>query len=469
MFLEYFIFSGLLGIITLFSRHKRINILLVTLFLALEAVMGVFAVSHVGEHFLKYFYFDSVGALFFLILLLLSYAAFFHSGPFLKRHPVTIEFESRYLAALMFLITAMAGAYFSDNLAILWVFTEATTLVMAILILYKKTSFSLEAAWKYLFIASIGLAIAFIGILILSGLTDGHLNITEIVGIAATIRPVWLEIVFVLILTGMSVKMESFPFFPVCIDALGIAPSPVSALMSTALMNVGLIAIIRMYTLMAPTVAFPWAKNVLLIMGIFSLIIASYRIFKVKFMERLLAFSSLEHVGIILIALSLGKLGFYAAMLHIVFHSLIKSGLFFQTDQINHIYHTHKLRKIGDYFKYNQWGAIIFLLSFLCIVAIPPSGLFLSEFLMIKAMIAGKHFVAMIAVLFFLTVIIYSLGKNVLHLLFTDEDDYSPHGKIEVNHLENLVPLALLVLMIYLAFIQPPFFMQLIQNTVTGL
>lgn len=468
MFLDYFLLSAAISGLTFFSRKKGLHYIFILGFLLLEISMCIFIFHHIGERFFEYFYCDALGALFLFILTLLSFAAFFHSILFLKQNAIDIKHESRYYAALMLFITAISGAYLADNLAIFWVFAEATTLFVAILILFKKNLFSLEAAWKYLFVASIGLTIAFMGILILNGLTEGSLNITEIATKAKEIDPTWFKISFLLFLTGLSVKLESFPFYPVCVDALGIAPPPVSALMSTALMNVGLIGIIRMYIAMSQNDAFPWVKNVLLIMGLLSLLIASYKIFKVKYLERLLAFSSLEHIGIILIALSLGKAGLYAAILHILFHSLIKSSLFFQVNQINHIFHTHKLKKIGDYFKYNPWGAIIFLLSFLSIAAIPPSGLFISEFLIIKAFISNGLYVIGILFLLLLVIIIFSLGNNTLHLLFTDEEDYSPKEKIKIQTLENIVPLSLLLFMIYLAFLQPQFFMDLIQQTISN-
>jgi hydrogenase-4 component F len=464
MFLNYFALSLLLGFITFLSRSRKLNYFLLFIFLVVQALMVYFVYKNIGGHYYDFFYIDSLGVIFFSLLALIVAFDFYHSYKHLQKNPaVDIKHESRFWAALMLFITSIAGVYFSDNLAVLWVFLEATTLFVAILLLYQKTTFSLEAAWKYLFISSVGLAIAFMGILILSGLTDGNLNISEIWQTAATLDSSWIKIVFFLIVTGLSVKMESFPFYPVCVDALGIAPPPVSALMTTTLMNAGLIGVFRIFSVVLQTDSAEWAKSVLLIMGILSVLIATYKMSHVRFLERLLAFSSLEHVGVILIAFSLGEAGFGIAIMYMILHSLIKASLFFQTDKISYIYHSHRLRKIGDYFRYDQFGAIVFMIGFFGIAAIPPSGLFVSEYLLIKAFIAeGSYFVGVI-LFTLLTIIIYFSGKNILHLLFTEERECPVKMLTKPSTMESVMPLVLLLIMMYLAFLQPDFIYNLIR------
>jgi len=467
MFLNYFALSVVLGLITFLSRSRKLNYFLLFMFLVLQALMVSFVYQNIGVHYYDYFYIDSIGVIFFSLLALIVTFDFYHSYKHLQKNPAAdMRHESRFWAALIMFITSIAGVYFSDNLAVLWVFLEATTLFVAILILYERNTFSLEAAWKYLFISSVGLAIAFMGILILSGLTDGNLNVSEIWKNASTLNPAWIKIVFFLIVTGLSVKMESFPLYPVCVDALGIAPPPVSALMTTTLMNAGLIGVLRTFTVVLQTDSAEWAKSVLLIMGILSVLIAAYKMSHVRFLERLLAFSSLEHVGVILIAFSLGEAGLTIAIMYMILHSLIKASLFFQTDKISYIYHTHKLRKIGHYFGYDQFGAIVFMIGFLGIAAIPPSGLFVSEYLLIKAFIAqGSYFVG-IELFILLTIVVYFLGHNIMHLLFTEERECPVKVLTKPSVMESVMPFVLLLIMMYLAFLQPEFIYDLIRMAI---
>lgn len=463
MLINYFLLSAALGFIAFLSRSRKLNNLLILVFFFVQSLMVYFTYQDIGAKYYNYFYIDALGFIFFALLALILPFAIYHSYKHLQQSPsVEIKDESRFWATLILFVVSMTGVYFSDNLAVLWVFLEATTLFLAFLILHEKNTFSLEAAWKYLFISSVGLATVFIGILILSGLTEGNLNVSELWQTASSLNPEWIKVAFFLIVTGLSVKMESFPLYPVCVDALGVAPAPVSALMTTTLMNAGLIGTLRIFSIILETDSAGWAQSVLLIMGILSVIIAAYKMSHVRFLERLLAFSSLEHVGVILIALSLGKAGLSIAVLYMILHSLIKASLFFQTGKIGHIYHTHKLQKIGNYFGYDQFGAIIFMLGFLGVAAIPPSGLFLSEYLLIKTFVMkGSYFVGLLLFVL-LTIIIYLSGKNILHLLYTEEKECPVKVLTKPNIIENTMPFVLLVIMMYLAFFQPPFLFNLI-------
>ena len=370
-------------------------------------------------------------------------------------------------------ITAMVSAYFTENMALLWVSIEATSLFVSILIFHSRDKNAMEATWKYLFISSVGLAIAFIGILFLSivasenGVSD--LNFSSLLEIAQNMNPIWVKISFILILTGFSVKMSIFPLYAVAIDAKTMAASPVNALMSTALVNVGFIGIFRIFTIIAKTSAFVWAQHILMIVGVVSILITAIQLTRVKRLKRLLAFSSMEHMGLVVIGLAVGGIGFYAAILHLIFHSLIKAGLFYQLGSIRHYFKSIWIKDTGIYFKLNPLGALALILGILSILAIPPSGLFISELMIFKALFFNANYFVAIFVLFLLSVIIYIIAKRTFHLLYADVSNDLLAENIKPNPYETISQFVLFGLVIYLGINPPLFFTDLINAAITVL
>ena len=243
------------------------------------------------------FVFDAPGTLFYGLLTLVSIYAFHHSEAYLKASD--IGHLRTYSGLMMLLTTAIAGAYFADNLAVTWIFLEATTLCSAGLIYYRRTAPALEAAWKYLFVCSTGIAMAYLGILLLAGASHGGSLGYAAVGAALPgANPLYLKIAFLLILTGYSCKMELFPLYTVGVDANFAAPAPASALISTGLVNAGFLAILRVYKLYAATEVFPWVRGVLLAAGVLSLGVGALFLRRTNNYKRFLSYSTVENMGI---------------------------------------------------------------------------------------------------------------------------------------------------------------------------
>src|SRR5574344_1251970 len=137
----------------------------------------------------------------------------------------------------MLLVTAIAGVYFAENVAVTWIFLEATTLCSAGIIYHRRTAQTLEATWKYIFVCSTGIAMAYLGILLLGSVTRGSLAYADMAGVVNDGNQLYLKVAFLLILTGYSCKMEVFPLYTAGVDANFAAPSPASAFISTALVN----------------------------------------------------------------------------------------------------------------------------------------------------------------------------------------------------------------------------------------
>ncbi len=470
MILLYLSGAALIGAALVFTRNGVLQRILSALFLIVQTGLCVYAVQHLGKENALYFTFDPLGVLLCLVLTILSFPTFYHSFLYLNRHTVNKPNQRFYLAGLTLLIATMTGAYFSNHLGVMWVFIEATTLFVSVLIYHERTTLALEATWKYIFICSVGLSISFMGILFLStgttqgGLTD--LKIIDLVALAQNLDSRWIKITFLLGVTGFSAKMGLFPLHTVCIDAQTAAPSPVSAFISTTLMNVGFLGIFRLYTIVTQTEVCAWASRVLLIAGILSIAISAVQLLKVKHFKRMFAFSSLEHMGLIALGLAAGGVGYYAAILHVVLHSFTKASLFYQIGQVRTIYNSYWVKDNGNYMKVNPAGAFVLILAFIGISAIPPSGLFISEFLIFQSLFVGNHIGVAIATMFFLTIILFVFGKNLLRLLYGQGDEFLAPQLVRVKRSETFSQFGLLGMVILLCFYRPPFLNEMIQEAI---
>ena len=467
----YFLVAFVCGGTILLLRNQRVNLILRCAFLLAQLGMAMYAFLHPGVTESVYFTYDSIGIILAVVLSILSIATFYHSHLYHKRHPINLANESTYYASLILLITAMTGAYFTNHMGGLWAWLEATTLSVSVLIYHERTATALEATWKYVFICSVGISIAFIGVLFLSivatkgGLTN--LFLADLMVAAKIMDTSWLKISFLLLFTGFSAKLGIFPLHTVCVDAHTAAPTPISAFISTSLMNVGFLGIFRMYSIIIQTEAHHWASEILMISGVLSIAISSMQLLRVKHFKRMFAFSSLEHMGIVAIALSVGGIGYYAAILHIVLHSFAKAGLFYQIGQVDNILHTYWIKDTGGYMKINPLGAVVVLLLFFMITAIPPSGLFVSELMVFKALFNGHYYFISIALLLFLSVTIFAMGRNFMQLLYSTDLEL-PRG-VKVNKAETISQFVLIALVIYLAYSPPIFFTHLINSAIENL
>jgi hydrogenase-4 component F len=171
-------------------------------------------------------------------------------------------------------------------------------------------------------------------------------------------------------------------------------------------------------------------------------------------------------MGIVMLGIAAGGIGYYAAILHIILHTFVKSGMFFQYNQLYRTFQSKSIQHVGNYFKYNPTGAIVLLLGFISATAMPPSGLFVSEFLIFKSLFDGNHIILLILVLLLLTIVIWAFGKNILKILFIPVHDIDESKIPKINPWESLTQFTLLFTAIWLGLNPPPIFVQLIQDAV---
>ena len=304
------------------------------------------------------------------------------------------------------------------------------------------------------------------GILLLAAAASNNsLNYEELRLLITEGNPLYLKVAFVLILTGYSCKMEIFPLYTIGVDANFAAPAPASALISTALVNAGFLAIFRIYRLYADTAVIDWIRNVMLIAGIASLMVGALFLRRTNNYKRFLSYSTVENMGIVAIGLGIGGVGVWAALFHVVCHTFIKSSLFLQIGIVRHIYNGYRINRIGDYININKVGAIALMAGMVVVLAFPPSPLFVSELMILSQTIADGKWWLMVVMMFLLCVVIYSVCQRIIKLCYQpNQDELHPAN---INRRLSYSALVLLIGAIVLGLWQPEPFIQLISKIVT--
>ncbi|HWB27646.1 MAG TPA: proton-conducting transporter membrane subunit [Chitinophagaceae bacterium] len=469
----YLVGAFITGGLLFFNRNRLLNYLLVIAFLLLQSGFTVYEYLHIHTTDLNYFTADALAVLLLATLTIISIPAMYHSYIFIEKNNNTARERGIYFAAMVVLLTAISAAYLSNHIAVTWVFVELTTLSASALIYHRRNNRSLEGTWKYVFVCAISITLIFIGILFLSftlqqaGTDD--LSFSVLMRKAPQLNLFWLRLAFIFIFTGFTAKLGLVPMYTAGIDAKDKAPSPAGALLSSVLMNMGFVGIFRFYIVIAYSPIFSWVNHVIMIAAVLSIFVAAVYMTKVKNIKRMFAYSSIEHMGIVMTGVAAGGVGYYAAILHIILHAFVKSGFFFQMGQIYRIYKSKSIYDVGNYFKYNLTGSIVILLGFFFVTAMPPSGLFVSEFMIFRSLFEADYWPVLIFIMLLLTVIIWALGKNIFKLLFSPAVDFTEEGVENIHPAESVSQFVLLALVVYLGLNPPPQFITLIQEAVKNL
>lgn len=408
---------------------------------------------------------DALGALFLALASLLFLAASIYAVGYLREEenleertciqdgrPFTNAPERRFTACLCFFLAAMSLVTTTPHLGALWVGIEATTLSSAPLIYFHRHRHSLEATWKYLIICSVGIALALLGNILLSvafyapdgsGIPAGDMDqVGWFIRHAHTAAQPWLKAAFIFLLVGYGTKMGLAPLHNWLPDAHSQAPSLVSALLSGALLNCALLGILRGHQIMLAADLGDFSGGLLVFFGLLSLITAAIFIVGQGHYKRLLAYSSVEHMGILALGAGLGGLAAQGALLHAVCHSLTKCMLFLLAGNILARYHTFSSYDIrGLRWTMPVTGAL-WTAGFLAVAGSPPFGIFVSEFLILKGMLAQDSYGVAAAYLTALAVIFVGMSVAVLRMVQGNWPPDLPRSRHETL-LSVLPPLAL--------------------------
>jgi hydrogenase-4 component F len=313
--------------------------------------------------------------------------------------PTTLRF---YHAMYQGLMAAMNLALVANNIGLMWVAVEIATLTTVLMVGIYRTHEALEAAWKYFILGSVGIALALFGTIVIymaaqSALGEGldAMAWTVLVTEAGRFDPALLNLAFVFLLLGYGTKVGLAPLHAWLPDAHAEGPTPISAVLSGLLLNVALFALLRFKMVMAANPASLATGPVLVSMGLGSLLFASTMLYRRYDIKRLFAYSSIEHMGIIVFAFGMGgPLANFAGLMHMTLHSLTKSAIFYTVGHVAHAKGTQKIEEIGGLTQSHPtlgWGL---LLGTFAIAGMPPTGMFLSEFLLVSSTIAREPLLA---------------------------------------------------------------------------
>jgi hydrogenase-4 component F len=299
-------------------------------------------------------------------------------------------------------VLSMVVVVCSHHLALQWVAVEATTLFSAPLIYLHGDRRGMEAAWKYLLICSVGIAFAFLGIIFLSRAAgDVPLTYTALPLAAKRLDPRFLRLAFLFFLVGYGTKMGLAPMHTWLPDAHSQAPAPASAMLSGVLLNCALLSILRV----APVIPGAYASRLLILFGILSIAVPALLVAVQRDIKRLLAFSSIENMGIVVLGLGFGGAARPAALLHVLNHSVAKVLLFLVAGDLILRFGSQKIRHIHGILRETPLRGILLFGGILAITGSPPFGAFWSEFGILVGGIAGGHLAVSLAYLILLAIL----------------------------------------------------------------
>ncbi len=375
-------------------------------------------------------YMDAFSAYVLMLVSLVGLVAVIYSISYIGRENregviTDIKLRNYYLFFQLFVFTMLLVCV-CNNLGVMWIAIEGTTLASAYLVgLYDRET-SVEAAWKYLVICSVGITLALLGIIIVYassiqvlGESSSALDWSTLIAAAASLDPTLLKIAFIFVLIGYGTKVGLAPMHTWLPDAHSQAPTPVSALLSGVLLNCAMYGILRFHMIVSGSSLGPgFSGDLLLLFGLISLGIAAAYIIVSKDYKRMLAYSSIEHMGIIAIGFGFGGYwGVFGALFHMLNHALTKTLMFFGAGNILQRTGTKDIGEVRGVLKVLPATGILFLGGALAITGCPPFSLFLSEFMVVVGGISSDNHLGVALYLLLLAIVfaafLYHVGRMV--------------------------------------------------------
>lgn len=338
----------------------------------------------------------------------------------------TARYARHYVVLMQVFVTCMLLAVLTANLGVLWVCIEATTIATTFLVSHRRTDGAFEASWKYVILCSIGIALAFLGTVLIyyaqlhagGAVHSSSLDWTSVMSLAHHLDPNVTRLAFALLVVGYGTKVGLVPMHSWLPDAHSQAPAPVSALMSGVLLTVAFYGLLRFRAVAVAALGPTFPRALLLVAGIASLVLATLMLIAQRDLKRMLAYSSIEHMGLLAIGAAVGTpLAIAAVLLHILGHGLTKAALFLSSGEIYHLEGTTELSKISGLLARRPTLAGVFGFALLSLVALPPFSLFVSELTMARAEVDAGLWWAVAISLVCLSVIFAALTRHARQML----------------------------------------------------
>ncbi|HSP49141.1 MAG TPA: hydrogenase 4 subunit F [Pseudolabrys sp.] len=397
--------AALLAALPGYRLTSRLNVL-AALLTFLTSVSLFFFEPRSGNYLLV----DDLNKVFIVLTTFVAFTTSVFSASYIE-HEIEIgrlklTYVRFYHSMYQVMMFGMNLALVANNIGLMWVAIEMATLTTVLMVGIYRTHEALEAAWKYFILGSVGIALALFGTILVymaaRPVIGEGLNAmvwTVLVTQAANFDPALLNVAFVFLLLGYGTKVGLAPLHAWLPDAHAEGPTPISAVLSGLLLNVALYALLRFKMLLALNPAAIAPGPLMVTMGLVSCVFAAFMLYRRRDIKRMFAYSSIEHMGIIVFAFGMGgPLANFAGLLHMTMHSLTKSAIFFAVGHIAQVKGTQKIADMGGLTVSNPvlgWGLV---LGVVAIAGLPPLGIFMSEFLVVSSTFAREPWLVIILV-----------------------------------------------------------------------
>ena len=435
--------------------------LLLSVMLWLQRPQGLFP---------AYFGVTPEGILSLLVISLLFFLISIYSTGYLDS--ADIKSENVFIGSMLIFLSTMTMVTLSEHIMVMWIAIEATTIASAPLIFIHRSAKSVEATWKYVLICSVGIALALLGSVLISlsmeiGNVDAPISFSALSSEAKHLDPLWLKVGFIFILVGYGTKMGLAPMHTWLPDAHSEAPSPASALLSGVLLNCAYLGIFKTNKIMHAAGLGDFSGAILMAFGLISILAAATFILKQTEYKRLLAYSSIENMGIIAFGTGLGGIGAYGAVLCLIHHSLIKSSLFLTSGNILLGYGSRLIEKTGNLAGRMPKTFVAFFAGFAGISGFPPFGLFIGEVLIVVGAFRSGHYILAGIFAASICVIFAGFSKHIMKISF----DKSDVGNIKIKEKASMIwpQYILLLTSVTLGLWMPDILYQTILNAVKAI
>lgn len=478
----YVVIGVVITVLTVFSKsHKTQNTLSVilpitylalTLYTLLSAALPSYGLGG------NYFLIDHLSLYEILIAATLFLLAAIYSRQYVKDsifiHEMNESNLKLFYVAFNLLLMAVVYTFFADNLALFWILAELTTAFSAVLIVMLNAPKNIGAALKYIFITSTCMLFAFIGLILIFTLTEdvlgvGTLNWSTLMSVASNLSPGIMFAAFMFTFVGFAAKSGIVPLHAWLPTAYSKAPGPISAILSGTITTIGIYGILRMYTIVAQTAVISKISIFLIAIGVLSMVVAALTMLREPNLKKLIGYSSIEHMGFILVGLGIGTpIAIFWVIFHFLAHAFTKSSLFFSAGIIHHQFGSVRLEKIKNVFQLQPFAGWSLILGTVSIIGMPLSAIFLAKFSILQQSAA----VSPVLLIVLLTIFLFAaaaFGIFMIKMLSRKEDSTADVPPFRVGWGMKIPIIVLLVIVFTLGVFFPQQLTDLINTIVSEL
>jgi len=328
-----------------------------------------------------------------------------------------------FTACILAFIGMITLVIWSHHLGLMWVAIEGTTLITAPLIYFNRSKKSIEATWKYLLVGSVGIALALLGTFFMAyssmkGGLEATLSYEVFIKNAASLSKPWLHAAFILLVVGYGTKMGLAPMHTWKPDAYGEAPGIVGVILAGGMTSGAFLALTRFYHICNAAGETQFSSKLLIFMGLFSMAVAGIFMVSQRDFKRMLAYSSIEHMGILALGLGIGAPALFGTIFHVITNAMTKGVLFMSAGNIHRAYASKNTDQVMGAIRRLPLSGTLFLIGFIAITGSPPFGPFISEFSILKGAFESGNFWSAGLFLFFLLIVFIGMGITVLKVVY---------------------------------------------------